>query len=311
MSLSGVPQGSNLGPLLFILFINEVAKILSRNCRLLYADDVKIFMTVRNIDDCLELQRLINAFDNWCSINLMSLSINKCFVISFHRKLKPVIFNYSIAGTDLVRVQVIKDLGILLDRELTFKSHYQDIISRANRQLGFIFKIADEFRDLACLRSLYCSLVRSILEFSSVVWCPYHANWSSRLESVQKKIIRIALFRSRCFLEFGSYEERCRYLGILTLEQRRKVSQAMFVAKLLNGEIDAPALLNQLCLYVPVRILRQRPFLFLAPRNTDYGSHEPIRFMSARFNEFFHLFDFNLTTTIFLSRLRSNFSRQL
>lgn len=268
-------------------------------------------MVVRNVNDCLRLQRLLQGFENWCSLNLLTLSINKCNVISFHRKLNPITFDYSIAGTRLERVQVIRDLGVLLDRELTFRAHFQDIISRANRQLGFIFKIADEFRDISCLRSLYCSLVRSILEFSSVAWCPYHANWIARLESVQKRFIRIALFRSRCTLELESYGDRCRHLGLLTLEQRRKVSQTIFVAKLLKDEIDAPAILSQLCLYVPIRILRQRPFLLLPPRNTDYGIHEPIRFMSARFNEFFYLFDFQQSTSVFLNRLRTMFSRQL
>lgn len=84
--------------------------------------------------------------------NFLTISIGKCNVISFHRKLKPVLFEYAIAGSTLVRVTQIKDLGVTLDRELKFNCHRQDIVARANRQLGFIFRIAEAW--LVCDRSI-------------------------------------------------------------------------------------------------------------------------------------------------------------
>lgn len=304
---SGVPQGSNLGPLLFSLFINDLAMLLPSGCRLFYADDVKIYIVINCIEDCFMLQRCVDLFVEWCTRNKLTLSVQKCSVISFHRKLKPVIFDYTILDRSLERVDHVRDLGVNLDSALTFRLHYSDIISKANRQLGFIFKIAKEFRDPHCLRSLYCALVRSILESNAVVWCPYQANWIARIEAIQRRFVRQAL-RSLPWRDprnLPPYEDRCRLLGLETLENRRCIAQAMFIAKVLLGDIDAPHIMAQLNIYAPERILRQRGFFFLGPRHTEYGLNDPIRSMSSRFNEVYMLFDFNLSAASFHRRLQT------
>src|SRR5450759_3731011 len=91
---SGVPQGSNLGPLLFSLFINDVATILPRGTRLFFADDVKIFMIITCLEDCLELQNLLDSFDDWSKRNFLTLCVEKCNTITFSRKLQPISFHY-------------------------------------------------------------------------------------------------------------------------------------------------------------------------------------------------------------------------
>lgn len=96
-------------------------------------------------------------------------------------------------GEPLERTSVVKDLGVLLDAKLSFTDHYSSIISKANRNLGLIFRISAEFRDPYCLRALYVALVRSVLESASIVWCPYTDNWGRRIEAVQRRFIRYAL----------------------------------------------------------------------------------------------------------------------
>ena len=91
---SGVPQGSNLGPLLFLLFINDLPSVLSCH-KLLFADDVKVYNEIASIDDCRSLQESINALVNWCSVNRLNLNMDKCSVISFTKKLKKIIYNYT------------------------------------------------------------------------------------------------------------------------------------------------------------------------------------------------------------------------
>lgn len=179
------------------------------------------------------------------------------------------------------------------------------MISKANRQLGFMFKISREFKDPLCLRSVYCSLVRSILESNAVVWCPYQSTWTARIESVQRKFVRYALRNLPWHdpLNLPPYEDRCRLLGLQTLEKRRSIAQAVFIAKILTGETDAPNLLGQMNIYAPERLLRQRNILLLEPRNTLYGLHDSIRFMSARFNEVSRLFDFCSNAAAFKRRL--------
>lgn len=278
-NISGVPQGSNLGPLLFTIFLNDVGFVLPPGCRVFYADDVKIFLVIRSLVDCLQLQHWITSFSEWCSRNFVTLSIHKCNAISFHRKQKPILFAYSINDQPLQRAEITRDLGIMLDSPLTFKPHYSDVIARASKQLGFILKIAVEFRDPFCLKALYCSLVRSILEFGSVIWCPYQRVWIMRLENVQRKFVRYVL-RHLPWNDPGNlppYEHRCQLLGINTLEHRRSIAQAIFAAKILVGEIDSPGILADLQIYAPERPLRSRNFLHLPARVANYGQYDPIR----------------------------------
>lgn len=270
-------------------------------------------MTIRSLDDCLRLQHLVNTFANWSSINMLTLSIKKCNVISFHRKLKPIIYDYTIDNLKLERVNHVRDLGVILDPGFTFRIHFEDVISKANRQLGFIFKICDEFKDPVYLRSLYCTLVRSLLESNVVVWCPYQTIWINRIEAVQRKFVRRAL-RSlpwRDPVNLPPYEQRCRLLGIDTLASRRFAQQAGFAAKILLGEIDSPEILSRLNIYAPERTLRQRNFLTTEGSNTVYGQHSPISAVTTAFNEVFDLFDFNLSAQAFQRKVQQRRHREL
>ncbi|XP_053691665.1 uncharacterized protein LOC128740165 [Sabethes cyaneus] len=91
------------------------------------------------------------------------------------------------------RSGVPQDLGVHLDEKLSFREHYSYIIAKANKNLGFIFRVTKEFRDPYCLRALYYSLVRSVIEYAAVVWSPYSGIWSSRLEAIQRRFVRYAL----------------------------------------------------------------------------------------------------------------------
>lgn len=303
---SGVPQGSNLGPLLFVIFFNDAASTLGFKCKLVYADDLKIYMVVRSIEDCLRLQTLLNMFAQWCEENKLVISVPKCQVMTFYRSKDPIMFDYHINGSILKRVDEVTDLGIILDRQLSFQSHYASIISKANRQLGFVFKIAKDFTDPHCLKSLYCSLVRPILENASVVWAPHDVTWNLRIERVQKRFVRLAL-RSlpwRDPLNLPAYPDRCRLLGLETLGRRRKIQQAAFVVKLLNSDIDCPRLLSLLDFHVPGRMLRQRSLMQTGFHRTLYGYNQPICAMVRMFNTVESVFDFGLTSKQFVTRLR-------
>lgn len=215
------------------------------------------------------------------------------------------------SGIQLQRVSVVKDLGVLLDTKLSFVEHYSSIIAKANRNLGFIFRITNEFRDPYCLRALYMSLVRSVLESASIVWCPYTDIWGRRIEAVQKRFIRYALR----FLPWNNpdnlppYEERCRLLDMETLTNRRIIAKAAFVGKLLLNVIDSPTLLRQININIPPRVLRNNDFLRLEFHRTDYGQNEPIRAMCIVFNSVVSVFDFCVSVDSFIRRLRRMFIR--
>ena len=155
-----------------ILF-NDAMLLLETGCKLVYADDLKLYLVIRKIDDCRRLQALLNVFVDWCHRNWLVISIGKCEVMTFHRTLNPIMFEYRINGLELKRVDRVYDLGIILDTKLTFHLHHASLISKENRQLRFITKIGRDFRDSHCLKALYCSLVRPLLENCSMIWFPH------------------------------------------------------------------------------------------------------------------------------------------
>jgi len=107
---SGVPQGSHLGPLLFIISINDVvSKILNSNVHI-YADDMKIFRKINTLDDCNLLQDDLNRSYEWCKINNLCLNINKCAIVTYTRRLNPVQYKYSFDSKFLSKLNSRKDL---------------------------------------------------------------------------------------------------------------------------------------------------------------------------------------------------------
>lgn len=306
-SFSGVSQGSNIGPSFFSVYYNDVSYVIPRGCRLLYADDLKLYQTVCCAGDCRRLQDLIDKFANWCATNLLSLSVQKCQVITFSRKKQPLIWPYSIGNSHLERISVVKDLGVLLDSKLTFENHLCSVLAKANRNLGFLRRMTKEFRDTTCLCALFCALVRSHLEYAVVVWCPFTNIYIRRIESVQSKFTRFALRFHQWpnSAESPTYEQRCRALGLATLYNRREFLKASFVGKLLLGAIDAPNILARINLNAIPRPLRTRSILRLNLQRTRYGQNEPIRAICDAFNNVYQVFDFSMSTDMFQRRLRN------
>lgn len=293
---SGVPQGSHLGPFLFLLYMNDVNMCV--NCSTLsYADDLKIYSPITDPKDAHLLQQQLEIFATWCKTNRMLLNVSKCSVISFCRKRSIIDYDYTLDNISLKRDTKIKDLGVLIDNKLTFKEHVSYIVSKASSQLGFIFRFAKQFKDIYCLKTLYCSLVRPILEYSSVVWSPYYGNEVHRIERIQRKFIRFALrfLRWQNPLNLPCYEERCRLINLELLKNRRNLAQACFICDLLQTNIDCPSLLSRLDINTRRRNLRAHSFLNVRSARTNYGLNEPIRRMCCVFNSCYEVFDFDVS----------------
>ena len=308
---SGIPQGSHLGPLIFLLYFNDV-NFSIKGPRLSFADDLKIFIEIRNQADACFLQRQLTTFAEWCTVNRMSLNPDKCSVVTFTRKQTPFRFNYQLAGKVLNRVGCVKDLGVYLDEQLTFKQHLSYIVTKASRCLGFIMRIAKSFTDIYCLKSLYCSLVRSTLEYCSVIWNPHYLNGVHRIETIQRRFVRFALrlLPWNNPQQLPSYDNRRLLIGLDSLQVRRNLARAMLVSDILNSNIDCPALLSALNIHVQSRALRNNVFFRTPLRRTNYGAHGAIIGLQRTFNRLSPGFDFHLSRTKiknnFLSILRSH-----
>jgi hypothetical protein len=184
--LSGMPQGSVLGPSLFSVFINDLCTAIEYSNFLLFADDIKIFHAINSADDCILLQSDINRIQDWVSANCMKLNIGKTRVIAFTRKTNVLYYNYKICDSSVTRTDTIKDLGILLDSKLHFHAHVDYIFSQSVRTLGSIRTVTCSFSTLDSLLILYLTPVRPKLEYASKVWNSVPATDAKKLERIQR-----------------------------------------------------------------------------------------------------------------------------
>ena len=282
---SGVPQGSHLGPLLFILFVNDVTSILNHLKVLIYADDMKLYMTISEQKDIVLMQHEINLFYKWCNKNLLELNINKCHVISYSRKHSTIDYTYSLGQQNVSRSDKIKDLGVILDSKMTFTEHFNVIIHKANNMLCFIKRFSYNFNDPYTIKTLFISFVRPILEYCSIVWSPHQIIHAERIESIQKQFLLYALRKLgwRSF-PLPSYAARCMLINIQTLKKRRDFSMICFINDIVSHRIDCNEILSHLNFYAPVRSLRTRNLFYTNTHRTNYALNEPVSRIMKTYN---------------------------
>lgn len=282
---SGVPQGSHLGPLLFILYVNDISFLLRKIKFLIYADDMKLFMEVSNSSEAEEFQNDINLFFTWCQKSLLQLNIKNRNSIAFSRKYVTPPIEVFLGNQVVQKCKIVRDLGVILDSKLTFVEHYNSIINKANSMLGFIKRFSNNFQDPYTIKLLYTTYVKPILEYCHLVWNPYHVVHEERIESVQKQFLLYALRKLNwTVLPLPSYEARCMLINLETLKQRREFAMILFINNIISNRVDSAALLSQLNFYTPSRHLRTRKLLSEKSCRTHYAQNGPINRMMRQYN---------------------------
>jgi hypothetical protein len=157
--ISGVPQGSVLGPLLFNIFIDDLCNVINYSRYLLFADDIKIFRVIKSPNDCTRLQSGIDSVQGWCTANFMKFNISKTRVISFSRKTNTLIYENKLCQSLITRTDSIKDLEVFIDSKLRFHNHIDYIFSQCIKLLGLVRTLIFSFSSLDCLYMLYFNLV--------------------------------------------------------------------------------------------------------------------------------------------------------
>ena len=190
--MSGVPQGSVLGPLLFLIYINDIPEKV-RNFLLLFADDLKLVVNAHMPDIA---QKDLDVLNDWQDKWLLSFNTtdNKCKVLPVSRRGRCITNEYYLNGTILPIVETERDLGVNITNDLKWNYHISENITKAKKSIGWVTRNVIS-REPDVMINIYKTLVRHNLEFCVQLWSPVpsHGNWETimEIESVQRKFTRL------------------------------------------------------------------------------------------------------------------------
>ena len=232
---SGIPQGSVLGPLLFVVYINDMPEVIDKDSIVyLFADDTKLFRVVNNVADSALMQRDIDALKTWSDTWLMPFNKGKCSVMSLGKREET--FTYTMTDgehqTEITKSAKEKDVGVIVDDRLTFEYHIQEKINKANSTMAVIRRTYT-YLDQTSFRYLFKGLVRPSLEYCNSVWRPYKVKDITAIENVQRRATKLVPG-----LQKLEYEDRLKKLGLPTLQLRGIRGDMIECYKILHGVYD-------------------------------------------------------------------------
>ena len=186
---SGVPQGTVLGPLLFLVYINDMPDTVKSKIAL-FADDTYLYKSIKSEDDIAALQNDIDQLVKWEKLWSMEFNPSKCFLLRITNKRKILQGDYRIHNQTLKLVENAKYLGVTISKDLSWKKHVANITSKATNTRLFLQRNLT-FTDSETRLQCYKTYVRPIVEYASAVWNPVgNISLTSKLESVQRKSLR-------------------------------------------------------------------------------------------------------------------------
>ena len=249
--LSGVPQGSILGPLLFLVYVNDLPDCISSSSSLaMFADDSKCYHPIQCSEDAEVLQCDINAIDSWCKEWQMSLNHSKCGLLRITRNSQPIHYSYNVEGNLLKTINKQKDLGVIVSKDLKWSLNVQAVSNKANKMLGFVKRSCFHASDPKVRKTLYLALVRSQLGYCSQVWAPQTTHDIQTLERVQRRSTKFIL--SLPFQTDISYPKRLAKLNILPITYWHEYMDLVYLFKCIYENSD-----KNVKLHSPNRVTRR------------------------------------------------------
>ena len=231
--VSGVPQGTVLGPILFLMFINDLPKNITSGIKL-FADDCVLYRPTNSVSDHLALQRNLDQLEKWSSIWQMKFAPSKCFVMSVTLKKSPSQFSYFLCNVQLDGARHQKYLGVYITCTLCWQLQCDEAKKKAMRVLGILQRNLS-----SCDRSVkersYLSLVRPIVEYATVAWSPHTKKGIDCIEAVQR---RAARFVNNDYSRHSSVSSMLTDLNWPSLQSRRRMYDLGMFYKIHRGQVN-------------------------------------------------------------------------
>ena len=237
--VSGVPQGSILGPLLFLVFINDMHKAIGPGTDIaLYADDTKIWREIILDQDQISLQKDIDNLYQWSTENKINFHPKKCKVLAVTNKRLKYEHSYTLNGTLLDCVESERDLGVLTNGRLNWNAHCEVLARKANQRLGFVRRTCHFIMSSQQRRVLYLSLIRSLFEHCSPVWAPQTSGALNMIDLVQKRAIKWILKEPFVSYSDSEYLRKQRSLDLLPMKSKFLFTDLVLFHKVVYGLVN-------------------------------------------------------------------------
>ena len=229
--ISGVPQGSVLGPLLFLILISDINKKVEHSHVSSFADDTRVLKKINKIEDCSKLQYDLEKIYEWANEN--NMCFNSCKFERIRYKYSNGYVPYSPYlsndGTEIEEKVHIRDLGVSMSNSATFQNHINAISKASRMKLGWILRTF-QTRDKLTMVTLWKALVVPVLDYCSQLWCPWEKGDIRTIEGVQRT------FTNRITeISHLNYWQRLKILNMYSLERRRERYIIIYVWKMISG----------------------------------------------------------------------------
>jgi len=229
--LSGVPQGTVLGPLMFLVYINDITLNIRGKMRL-FADDALLYHPIKTSEDSKAMQADLNLLHQWSKRWKMAFNAGKCHVLHVTRNRNVMRHRYEVGGAQLTSVDHHPYLGVELDNKMNWKQQVENVRSKGTRTLNMVRRNFTKGTTAETRSIIYKSLVRPVLEYGSLVWDPHQQVRIQQIEAVQN---RAARFVHQDWQRTSSVTAMKEALGWLTLQNRRLVNRLTFMHKTIHA----------------------------------------------------------------------------
>jgi len=231
---SGTIQDSGIGPLLFVLYINELAAILYeyKVTVKFFADDLKLYAEICTDTDIQNFSSALNCVSEWANAWQLQISVSKCCILQLNRRCSKLCSDaepFCISGARLLACDSVRDLGVIVNESLTLSNHIAKITTTAHQRVNILLR-SFTLRDVAILVKAFVAYVRPLLEYNTVVWSPHLKGDIHTIEKVQRRFTKRLPGCSNL-----TYAERRTKLGLPTLELRRIYSDLIVCYKIVFG----------------------------------------------------------------------------